>query len=92
MTQEAVNDIRDALLPVFERHAGKVVFAYLFGSAAHETGYPPGDVDIAVLPLAGRAAVLVRRKALSLCRFLQGVEEKRRGRRRAQHGGKPHAP
>ena len=36
------------MLPVFEKYKNKVIFGYLFGSAAQKTAYPPRDVDIAI--------------------------------------------
>lgn len=42
-----ITDIKDALLPVFERHKDKVLFAYLFGSAVEGMG-PLSDIDIAL--------------------------------------------
>jgi predicted nucleotidyltransferase len=41
-------EIRAALMPVFEKYAGKVSFAYLFGSTAKGEIRPSSDVDIAV--------------------------------------------
>ena len=48
MGLDTINNIRDAVLPVFEKYKNKVIFGYLFGSAAQKTGYPSRDVDIAV--------------------------------------------
>jgi uncharacterized protein len=48
MSSTAIKNILDALQPVFEKYKDKIIFTYLFGSAARETGYPSGDVDIAV--------------------------------------------
>ncbi len=42
------NEVRDKLSPIFEKYKGRVVFAYLFGSAAQGSVYPLSDVDIAV--------------------------------------------
>lgn len=43
-----VKAITEALVPVFERYQDTVIFAYLFGSAVKDKGYPRGDIDIAV--------------------------------------------
>ena len=49
-----IDDIERALLPVFERHRGKVLFAYLFGSVARGEAAPLSDVDIAVYLEGGK--------------------------------------
>lgn len=74
MDSNIIKDIRDALLPVFEKYKNKIVFAYLFGSASKETGYPPGDVDIAVfLSPEGRRSSFDVKLALyaDFCRALK---------------------
>ena len=43
-----VESIKAILLPVFERYADSVVFAYLFGSAAKGEATALSDIDIAV--------------------------------------------
>jgi len=43
-----VEEIKEQLIPVFEKYRDRIVFAYLFGSTARSDLYPSGDVDIAV--------------------------------------------
>ncbi len=43
-----LKNIKDILLPVFEKYKDMVVFAYLFGSASQDTAHPLSDIDIAV--------------------------------------------
>ena len=44
----SIENIKELLVPVFERYRAKVVFAYLFGSMAIGEVSPLSDVDIAV--------------------------------------------
>lgn len=44
----SLKNIKKTLLPVFERYGAKVVFAFLFGSAARGELAPLSDIDIAV--------------------------------------------
>lgn len=44
----SLKDIKKTLLPVFEKYGDRVVFSYLFGSAAREKPSPLSDIDIAV--------------------------------------------
>ena len=48
MDEAKIHDIKQLLLPVFERYRAKVVFAYLFGSVARGEASPLSDVDIAI--------------------------------------------
>lgn len=48
MTDGAVYSLKTLLLPVFEKYPDRIVFAYLFGSAAKEEVTPLSDVDVAV--------------------------------------------
>jgi predicted nucleotidyltransferase len=67
-------DIKALLLPVFERHAEKIVFAYLFGSAATDELTPLSDIDIAAYLSRGtREFYSDTRLSLhaDLCRALQ---------------------
>jgi predicted nucleotidyltransferase len=50
---DAIESIKRALLPLFEKYRGKVAFAYLFGSVAAGEAAPLSDVDIAVFIEAG---------------------------------------
>jgi uncharacterized protein len=43
-----VDAVKRALLPVFEKFGDKIVFAYLFGSAAKGEATAKSDIDIAV--------------------------------------------
>lgn len=43
-----IDDIKRALLPVFEKYRDKGVFAYLFGSVAVGESAPLSAVDVAV--------------------------------------------
>lgn len=42
------NDIKESLLPLFEKYKKQLVFAYLFGSHAQNNLFPLSDIDIAV--------------------------------------------
>ena len=43
-----LKSIRDALLAVLEKYRDRIVFAYLFGSAAEGEMHPSSDIDVAV--------------------------------------------
>lgn len=66
-------DIKDVILSVFEKYNDKVVFAYLFGTAARGTMSPLSDIDIAVfLPPGTRESYFDTGLSLhaDLCRAL----------------------
>ncbi len=42
------DNIKERLLPVFNKHESNVLFAYLFGSSVRNNTFPLSDVDIAV--------------------------------------------
>lgn len=44
----SIKNIKESLLPVFERYGDQIVFSYLFGSAAREELSPLSDIDLAV--------------------------------------------
>ena len=44
----SIENIKQLLLPVFERYRANVVFAYLFGSGARGEVSPLSDIDIAI--------------------------------------------
>ena len=48
LTAVKVTSIKALLLPVFEKYSDRIVFAYLFGSAALEEVTPLSDLDFAV--------------------------------------------
>ena len=48
MLPDRVSLIKEALSGVFDRYRGRVLFAYVFGSAAVEETTPMSDLDIAV--------------------------------------------
>jgi len=50
-------EIKEQLIPVFEKYRDRVVFAYLFGSTAKGDVYPFGDLDIAVFVRGADALV-----------------------------------
>jgi uncharacterized protein len=51
-----VSTIKETLSPVFKKYRDRVVFAYLFGSAAGGDLQPTSDIDIAVLFVPGTRA------------------------------------
>ncbi len=48
LDEAKIHDIKQLLLPVFERYRANVVFAYLFGSVARGDVSPLSDIDIAI--------------------------------------------
>lgn len=48
MTVPTLENIKESLFRVFEGYRDKIVFAYLFGSAAKNEMSPLSDIDIAV--------------------------------------------
>lgn len=43
-----IKDIRENLLPVFEKYEDQIIFSYLFGSILKEDLYQKNDIDIAI--------------------------------------------
>ncbi len=69
-----IEEIKSAVLPVFEKYSGDVAAAYLFGSMATGSWYGLSDIDFAVLlHKKGKALYFDARLSLyaDLCRALK---------------------
>jgi len=53
-----LENIKGLLQPIFEKYKDKVIFAYLFGTAADGEMNPLSDIDIAVLLSEKRVSYL----------------------------------
>ncbi|MBI1811580.1 MAG: nucleotidyltransferase domain-containing protein [Nitrospirae bacterium] len=53
MSKEII-EIKDTLMPVFQKYGERILFAYLFGSVSQDEALPLSDIDIAVF-FSGKA-------------------------------------
>ncbi len=72
-----IDSIKEVLFPVFEKYRDRVIFAYLFGSAARGDIGPLSDIDIAVFLSPGPGESYQEMKLslhADLCRALKTNE------------------
>ncbi len=70
----SAENIKESLVPVFEKYKGHLVFAYLFGSSADNSETPLSDIDIAVFLAGDRKEAFFNTKLslhADLCRILK---------------------
>lgn len=70
----SAKNIKELLVPVFEKYKSHLLFAYLFGSAANDSQTPLSDIDIAVFLTDDRKESFFNTKLsmhADLCRILK---------------------